>query len=213
MQDRFWALPIISNLVNWAKQNSLPGFSRVPIWDVGVFLIKEIQRFDLTTRATAIAYSFFIALFPSIIALFTLLPYLNQLVIQYLPGAENFDEILRTEIMQIMPGDAGDSLFTFIEDIDVQVGSNPRRTLVIPASSRNVWGTNTIIFIASATSETFTIFPGADSGFTGLLSELPLVEMVHLAVDGVSALERLDTDGDGVFDDEDIDDDNFIFAI
>jgi hypothetical protein len=52
------------------------------------------------------------------------------------------------------------------------------------------------------------VFPGADSGFTGLTSELPLVEMVHLSVDGVTALERLDTDGDGVFDDDDIDDDD-----
>jgi hypothetical protein len=97
---------------------------------------------------------------------------------------------------------------TFIEDIDVQIGSNPRRTLVIPASSQNAWGTNTIIFVASATSETFTVFPGADSAFDGFTASLPLVEMIHLSVDGVSALERLDTDGDGVFDDEDIDDDN-----
>jgi hypothetical protein len=97
---------------------------------------------------------------------------------------------------------------TFIEDIDVQVGSNPRRTLVIPATSQNTWGTNTIIFIATATSETFTVFPGSDSGFDGTVGSLNLVEMVHLSVDGVTALERLDTDGDGVFDDEDIDDDN-----
>jgi hypothetical protein len=93
----------------------------------------------------------------------------------------------------------------FIEDIDVQVGSNPRRTLVIPASSRNAWGTNTIIFIASATSETFTVYPGADSNAGNNIAD---VEMVHLSVDGVSALIVLDTDGDGIGDTTDIDDDN-----
>ena len=93
---------------------------------------------------------------------------------------------------------------TYIEDFDVQVGSNPRRTL--SSVTQNVWGVNTIIFIASATSETFTVYPGADSGFTG--TKLNLVEMIHLSVDGVSALEILDTDGDGIDDTDDIDDDN-----
>ena len=91
----------------------------------------------------------------------------------------------------------------FIEDFDVQVGTNPRRT--ITTVTQNVWGTNTIIFIAEATSETFSVFPGADSAAG---TDITLVEMVHISVDGVSALELLDTDGDGIDDSADIDDDN-----
>ncbi|MFD2567367.1 LamG-like jellyroll fold domain-containing protein, partial [Pseudotenacibaculum haliotis] len=93
----------------------------------------------------------------------------------------------------------------FIEDFDIQVGSNPRRTFVVPASSRNVWGTNTIIFLAESASETFTIFPGADSNAGNNIND---VEMIHISVDGVSALQVLDTDGDGIGDTVDIDDDN-----
>ena len=93
----------------------------------------------------------------------------------------------------------------FIEDFDIQVGNNPRRTIVMPAAGQNAWVENTIIFVASSTSETFSIFPGADSNAGNVIND---VEMVHISVDGVSALERLDTDGDGIFDDEDIDDDN-----
>ncbi len=112
-----------------------------------------------------------------------------------------------TSITNGVGGTGGNETYAgvLIEDIDVQVGSNPRRTLVIPASSENVWGTNTIIFIASATSETFTVFPGADSGAG---TNITFVEMVHLSVDGVSALVVLDTDGDGIGDTTDIDDDN-----
>ncbi|MFD2568420.1 hypothetical protein, partial [Pseudotenacibaculum haliotis] len=93
----------------------------------------------------------------------------------------------------------------YIEDFDIQVGSNPRRTIIVPASSRDVWGTSTIVFIASTASETFTIFPGADSNAGNVIND---VEMIHISVDGVSALQVLDTDGDGVGDTFDIDDDN-----
>jgi membrane protein len=55
-------------------------------------------------------------------ALFTLIPYLKNYLLDYLPQGDNFDLILQTEIKRIMPGVAGDRLFDFIEDIT----SNPR---------------------------------------------------------------------------------------
>ncbi|MFY0629682.1 MAG: T9SS type A sorting domain-containing protein [Flavobacteriaceae bacterium] len=102
-------------------------------------------------------------------------------------------------------GTGGDEPYAgvFIEDFDIQVGSNPRRT--ITTVTQNVWGNNTIIFIAGATSETFSIFPGADSNAGNVIND---VEMVHISVDGLTALELLDTDGDGADDSNDIDDDN-----
>jgi hypothetical protein len=112
-----------------------------------------------------------------------------------------------TSITNLDGGVGGDEPYAgqYIEDYDIQVGSNPRRTIIVPASSRDVWGTNTIIFIAGATSETLTVFPGADSNAGTVIND---VEMVHLSVDGVNALEVLDTDGDGISDTVDIDDDN-----
>jgi membrane protein len=107
----------------WSKRRSFPGFFKVPIYDVFVFLFNEIGRFDLFIRANAIAYSFFIALFPSLISLFTMLPYLRRYLLQHLPDdAGDFEDILQREIQQIVPGDVGLQISGFIEDLT----TNPR---------------------------------------------------------------------------------------
>ena len=59
-----------------AKRITLPGFDRMPLYDVMVFFWRSIVDGALTTRASAIAFSFFVALFPAIIFLFTLIPYI-----------------------------------------------------------------------------------------------------------------------------------------
>ncbi len=59
-----------------AKKITLPGFDRMPLYDVMVFFWRSIVDGALTTRASAIAFSFFVALFPAIIFLFTLIPYI-----------------------------------------------------------------------------------------------------------------------------------------
>ena len=96
----------------------------------------------------------------------------------------------------------------YIEDFDVQVGTNPRRTIQVTSAAHNAWVEKTLIFIAESTSETLTIYPGADSGYDGVVDNYNLLETVHISVDGVTALEILDTDGDNIPDDDDIDDDN-----
>lgn len=114
--------PLVKRVVKWSQEHSLPGFFKVPIYDVIVFLLREIRRFDLLTRANAIAYSFFLSLFPSIMALFTLIPLLKKYFLQYLPAGDNFENYLQFEIQKFMPGVAGEQLFKFIDDIT----SNPR---------------------------------------------------------------------------------------
>lgn len=104
----------------WARKVSFPGFFKVPIWDVVSFSLKEFQRFDLMIRANAVSFSFFLALFPSLIALFTLTPFLKEYILGFLPVDYSFDANLQEEIQKIMPGNAGDRLFNFIEDITSQ---------------------------------------------------------------------------------------------
>jgi len=122
LQKRFWSLPIVKDLVQWSKTHSFPGFFDVPIYDVIVFIYNELRRSDLITRANAIAFSFFLSLFPALIALFTLLPYLQNLILPYFPEGQNFGDELRKQILEIMPGNAGASLSDFINDII----NNPR---------------------------------------------------------------------------------------
>jgi membrane protein len=112
---RYW-----TSIKPWAKKVSFPGFFKVPIWDVISFSLKEFQRFDLMIRANAVSFSFFLALFPSLIALFTLTPFLKESILGFLPSDYSFDTYLQEEIQKIMPGNAGDRLFNFIEDITTQ---------------------------------------------------------------------------------------------
>jgi membrane protein len=62
-------------MANILKRLTLPGFERVPVLKVLQLVLKEIFSPVLMLRAKAIAFSFFLALFPSIIFLFSLLPY------------------------------------------------------------------------------------------------------------------------------------------
>jgi len=97
------------NLLHWSKTHSLPGLRRIPVYSLLVFIIRELKSDTLTTRANSMAYSFFLAIFPAIIVLFTLLA--------YTPLYENFDEVLRESIHDVMPGNAGNLLFKTIQNI------------------------------------------------------------------------------------------------
>lgn len=75
----FWKrIPLLVGLVLWAKKQTLPGFKGVPIYDVLVFIFHEILDDDISTRANSMSFSFFLALFPGFIFLFTLIPLLPE---------------------------------------------------------------------------------------------------------------------------------------
>ena len=52
----------------------LPGFEGVPLFDVVNFFYKQIKTVGLTERTSAIAYNFIMAIPPSFLFLFTLIP-------------------------------------------------------------------------------------------------------------------------------------------
>ena len=116
IQDFIAKHALVLAVVNWAKTTSLPGFHKTPIWYIVSFIWKEIWRDDLFIRAQAISFSFFLSLFPSIIALFTMLPLLNITMFRFLPQSAELEYILYEEIKSIMPGEAGTELFNFIKD-------------------------------------------------------------------------------------------------
>ena len=117
IQAKFWALPIVVNVLEWSKRSSLPGFFSVPIFDVLIFIRNEIRRFALVTRANSMAFSFFLSLFPALIVLLTLLPYLNDYILSFVIEGGNVMETLERQIKMVMPGNAGDMLFETISDL------------------------------------------------------------------------------------------------
>ena len=67
---------IWGRILRKAKRITFPGFDGMPLYNVMVFFWRSIVDGSLTTRASAISFSFFMALFPAIIFLFTLIPYI-----------------------------------------------------------------------------------------------------------------------------------------
>ncbi len=61
-------------LIRKSKQWVFPGFEGVPLYDVLRFFYKHIKTHGLTERASAISYNFIMAIPPSLLFLFTLIP-------------------------------------------------------------------------------------------------------------------------------------------
>lgn len=105
-------------LVNRAQRVSLPLFDGVPLYDVLLFFWRSIVDGSITTRASGIAFSFFIALFPGIIFLFTLIPYIkiegfqNELflMIQQLVPDENTFKTIEATVYEVLNKKSGDNL-------------------------------------------------------------------------------------------------------
>ena len=95
-------------LVIYAKRISFPGFESIPIYDVVLFFIKGIQKGALTTRASSIAFYLFLALLPTIIYFFTLIPHFP---------IENFEEGLLSLLRDIMPLNAFELFESTLRDM------------------------------------------------------------------------------------------------
>ncbi len=98
--------------VSWARSTYWPGFQNVSLRDSLVFLINESLRNDITFRSYAIAYTFFISLFPAVLVIFTLIP--------YLPLYDNIDAAVGTYLADVLPGEAGQIAYEFIRDISTR---------------------------------------------------------------------------------------------
>ena len=58
------------------KKLVLPGFDKVPMYDVIVFFIRGFRKGALVTRASSIAFNLLLSLVPATFLLFTLIPYI-----------------------------------------------------------------------------------------------------------------------------------------
>ncbi|MFK7807666.1 MAG: YihY/virulence factor BrkB family protein [Saprospiraceae bacterium] len=84
LQQKIIEHPAVNAVLDWSKERSFPGFFGVPIYDVTVFILHEIKQHALITRANSMAFSFFLSLFPFILSLLTLLPYMQRYIFKYI---------------------------------------------------------------------------------------------------------------------------------
>lgn len=90
------------------RKIELPLFDGLSLYDVSIFFFRGIIQGSITSRASSIAFSFFLALFPGIIFFFTLIPFFPV-------------ESLETEIFnvfqRVFPPDTFDAVKTTIQDV------------------------------------------------------------------------------------------------
>jgi len=108
---------IRDKLIERAEKVSLPFFDGVPLYDVALFFWRSIVNGSITTRASAIAFSFFIAFFPGVLFLFTLIPYIP---------IDNFQDELFHIIREMLP----EGTFVIVEDTIADILKNPRGGLL-----------------------------------------------------------------------------------
>jgi membrane protein len=103
-------------LIEWTKVCVLPGFSPLPIYTVATFFFREIGKDTLVNKASSLAYNFMLAIFPGIIFLFTLIP--------YIPKRIGFQEGLMSLLALVLPDNAYLAFEATINDIvNIQNGS------------------------------------------------------------------------------------------
>jgi membrane protein len=100
--------PPVTAFVGFTKRLVIPGFDGLPLYDVADFFFTGIHKGSIKTRASSLAFSFFLALFPAIIFLFTLIPYIP---------IQNFQDQLLELIRNVLPSNAYESTRDTIEDI------------------------------------------------------------------------------------------------
>jgi len=96
------------SFIGWTKRFALPGFDEMPIYDVADFFFTGLHKGSLNTRASSLAFSFFMAIFPAIIFLFSLIPFVP---------IPDFQDQLLDLIKNVLPENAYQATRVTIVDI------------------------------------------------------------------------------------------------
>ena len=104
-------------IIQIARRIKPVGFAGLSLYDVTIFFWKGLMEGAITTRASSLAFNFFLAFFPSIIVFFTLIPYIP---------IEGLQETLMGLLAAVLPPSTNEITFQTLEDII----NNPRGGLL-----------------------------------------------------------------------------------
>ena len=108
IEDKLDKIPIVCALVRFGKKIKIPGLEGMSLYDVLEMYVVGIIEGALTTRAGGIAFSFFMAVFPFMLFILTLIPYIP---------IDGFPEGLFSFIKDILPPQTFDAVNLVIDDI------------------------------------------------------------------------------------------------
>lgn len=110
-------IPVIRNLVRLSKRIKLPGFNGLTLYNLLEIYGAGILKGTFSFRASSIAYDFFLALFPFLLSLLNLIPYIP---------IEGFQTRFLIFFEELLPPQTADFFYPVIADIAV----NPRAGLL-----------------------------------------------------------------------------------
>ena len=94
--------------IKLAQRIVIPGFEGLSFYLVSKFFFHGLRNGTVNMRASSLSFSFFLALFPTIIFLFTLIPYIP---------IEHFQDYLFNLLQSVMPKSAFEATEDTIIDI------------------------------------------------------------------------------------------------
>lgn len=92
IEDKLDKIPVVNVLFRMFKRIKLPGLEGLTFYDLLELYITGIAKGAITTRASAIAFSFFMALFPFLLFVLIIIPYvpIDDFKIEFLRFLESF---------------------------------------------------------------------------------------------------------------------------
>lgn len=107
-------IPVISWFVAVSNKWKLPGFEGMTAWDLWDAYSVGIVQGAFSARASAISYSFFMALFPFILFILNLIPFIE---------VENFQEEVLLFVNDLLPAQAAGAFDDIFKEIALQGNS------------------------------------------------------------------------------------------
>ncbi|UII33246.1 YihY/virulence factor BrkB family protein [Fulvivirga ulvae] len=98
-------------LIDLLKRIRFRSYDDLTLYEIITVFIGKIKKDEIVERANAVAFNFTVAVFPAIIFLFTLTPYIHQVI----PGVSK-DSIMQF-IGDIMPESMYETVYATVEDI------------------------------------------------------------------------------------------------
>ena len=123
IMSKILQLPVIKSVVFFLKAIKPPGFFGFSIYDLLEMYILGIVKGALTSRAGSISFSFFMALFPFLLFILNLIPFIDMIPFIHI---ENFDQTFLNYIELFLPPETQ----TFFADIFEDIRNKPRGGLL-----------------------------------------------------------------------------------
>ncbi|HNQ28369.1 MAG TPA: YhjD/YihY/BrkB family envelope integrity protein, partial [Aquaticitalea sp.] len=105
IEDKLEKLPVVKYLVRLLKKIRLPALEGLTLYAFLRFYAKGIVKGAVTSRASAIAFSFFTAIFPFLLLVIILIPYIP---------VEGFDLKFKDFLNSLLPPQTSDFFFNNI---------------------------------------------------------------------------------------------------